>query len=169
MSFTKRKVLGGRDHPGSTFQSRQRGRSNDCFARIRWFAGNLIMDDKSDGIWPFDNSVKLKLNQIYCSDCLTTVWKRFSKTFSLVPQRSTTSRRITCKHERMVMLTIRSYSRSSWWLWLLPMMTMIMNMMMTMIITRSQLNKCMAEFMNGKLKFEEMSKNQRIACTKVSS
>jgi hypothetical protein len=31
----------------------------------------------------------------------------------------------------------------------------------------SQLNKCMAEFMNGRLKFEEMSKNQRIACTKV--
>jgi hypothetical protein len=31
----------------------------------------------------------------------------------------------------------------------------------------SQLNKCMAEFMNGRLKFEEMSKNQRIGCTKV--
>jgi hypothetical protein len=31
----------------------------------------------------------------------------------------------------------------------------------------SQLNKCMAEFMNGRLKFEEMSKSQRIGCTKV--
>jgi hypothetical protein len=31
----------------------------------------------------------------------------------------------------------------------------------------SQLNKCMAEFMNGRLKFEEMSKSQRISCTKV--
>jgi len=31
----------------------------------------------------------------------------------------------------------------------------------------SQLNKCMAEFMNGRLKFEEMSKSQRIDCTKV--
>jgi len=31
----------------------------------------------------------------------------------------------------------------------------------------SQLNKCMAEFMNGRLKFEDMSKSQRIGCTKV--
>jgi len=31
----------------------------------------------------------------------------------------------------------------------------------------SQLNKCMAEFMNNRLKFEEMSKSQRISCTKV--
>jgi len=31
----------------------------------------------------------------------------------------------------------------------------------------SQLNKCMAEFMNRRLKFEEMSKGQRIDCTKV--
>jgi len=30
----------------------------------------------------------------------------------------------------------------------------------------SQLNKCMAEFMNGKLKFSEMSRLQRISCTK---
>jgi len=30
-----------------------------------------------------------------------------------------------------------------------------------------QLNKCMAEFMNGKLKFSEMSRLQRISCTKV--
>lgn len=29
-----------------------------------------------------------------------------------------------------------------------------------------QLNKCMAEFMNGKLKFSEMSRLQRISCTK---
>ena len=32
------------------------------------------------------------------SDCLTTGWKFFSKTCSLVPQRLTPSRRITCKH-----------------------------------------------------------------------
>jgi len=31
----------------------------------------------------------------------------------------------------------------------------------------TQLNKCMAEFMNQKLKFTEMSRNQRISCTKV--
>ena len=31
---------------------------------------------------------------------------------------------------------------------------------------RTQLNKCMAEFMNGKLKFSEMSRLQRISCTK---
>merc|ERR1712128_256744 len=30
----------------------------------------------------------------------------------------------------------------------------------------TQLNKCMAEFMNGKLKFSEMSRLQRISCTK---
>merc|ERR1711915_1095460 len=30
----------------------------------------------------------------------------------------------------------------------------------------AQLNKCMAEFMNGKLKFSEMSRLQRISCTK---
>jgi len=30
-----------------------------------------------------------------------------------------------------------------------------------------QLNKCMAEFMNGKLKFSEMSRLQRISCTKI--
>ena len=35
------------------------------------------------------------------------------------------------------------------------------------LITRPQLNKCMAEFMNGKLKFSEMSRLQRISCTKV--
>ena len=28
------------------------------------------------------------------------------------------------------------------------------------------MNKCMAEFMNGKLKFSEMSRLQRISCTK---
>ena len=31
---------------------------------------------------------------------------------------------------------------------------------------RTQLSKCMAEFMNGKLKFSEMSRLQRISCTK---
>merc|ERR1739838_196144 len=31
----------------------------------------------------------------------------------------------------------------------------------------TQLNKCMAEFMNGKLKFSEMSRLQRISCTKI--
>merc|ERR1719260_188960 len=30
----------------------------------------------------------------------------------------------------------------------------------------TQLNKCMAEFMNGNLKFSEMSRLQRISCTK---
>ena len=33
-------------------------------------------------------------------------------------------------------------------------------------MSRTQLNKCMAEFMNGKLKFSEMSRLQRISCTK---
>ena len=31
---------------------------------------------------------------------------------------------------------------------------------------RPQLNKCMAQFMNAKLKFGEMSRLQRISCTK---
>ena len=34
----------------------------------------------------------------HSSDCLTTGWKFFSKTFSLVPLRLTPSKRITCKH-----------------------------------------------------------------------
>jgi hypothetical protein len=33
-------------------------------------------------------------------------------------------------------------------------------------LLRTQLNKCMAQFMNGKLKFSEMSRLQRISCTK---
>ena len=32
---------------------------------------------------------------------------------------------------------------------------------------RSQLNKCMAEFMNGKLDFANLSRIKRINCTKV--
>ena len=36
----------------------------------------------------------------------------------------------------------------------------------SLLSIRSQLNKCMAEFMNGKLKFSEMSRLQRISCTK---
>ena len=35
------------------------------------------------------------------------------------------------------------------------------------IVRRSQLNKCMAEFMNTKLSFKDMSRLQRITCTKV--
>ena len=35
------------------------------------------------------------------------------------------------------------------------------------MFNRPQLNKCMAEFMNGKLKFSEMSRLQRISCTKI--
>ena len=36
-----------------------------------------------------------------------------------------------------------------------------------MLLLRGQLNKCMAEFMNGKLKFGELSRTKRISCTKV--
>ena len=35
-----------------------------------------------------------------------------------------------------------------------------------MSLLRTQLTKCMAEFMNGKLKFSEMSRLERISCTK---
>ena len=34
------------------------------------------------------------------------------------------------------------------------------------IIIRDQLGRCMAEFMNGKLKFSQMSRLQRIGCIK---
>ena len=37
---------------------------------------------------------------------------------------------------------------------------------MLMSFLRTQLTKCMAEFMNGKLKFSEMSRLERISCTK---
>ena len=37
---------------------------------------------------------------------------------------------------------------------------------MIMSFLRTQLTKCMAEFMNGKLKFSEMSRLERISCTK---
>ena len=35
-----------------------------------------------------------------------------------------------------------------------------------MSFLRTKLTKCMAEFMNGKLKFSEMSRLERITCTK---
>ena len=38
--------------------------------------------------------------------------------------------------------------------------------LIVVFVFRTQLNKCMAEFMNGKLKFSEMSRLQRISCTK---
>ena len=38
-----------------------------------------------------------------------------------------------------------------------------------MLVFRGQLNKCMAEFMNGKLKFGELSRTKRITCTKVKT
>jgi hypothetical protein len=35
-------------------------------------------------------------------------------------------------------------------------------------VHRSELNKCMAVFMNSKLKFTQMTRVERLSCTKVS-
>ena len=44
----EKKYAGGRDHPGSTFQSGQGRRSNDCSARICRLASTDDDDDDFD-------------------------------------------------------------------------------------------------------------------------